>query len=337
MQRHKSYHLDMDGCRYSRTVQSSYLDKFHNIVTYKHDRTSLKNGVLPNFNSGIYHTPINREGIRGKTPDYYDVDSELRFGTLYMIDFSNLIYRNTKKLNSENIVEFMEILISKHQPPASGSLISGSKISNELVNKFLDMGFCVYNEWCDCGEMTVDAQIMSHLTRIIEDPRRREKHFSPGVYLYYPHYESVVIITSDYNNDNIVSFPQYMSEIIISGITVNHYDTMHFHKRPKNKALLDGLQLYKNRNVDEIISLIKGKTYNILLPNFTDHVLMSHNMIIKNGYYYISFMGSFIELNQHLMHLNQVWFSYINVYKIAESQLNSYTTDNCPENRLAIY
>jgi hypothetical protein len=317
---HKSFNLDIDGCKFGRAVESNnYLYDYANKVTSSKDRNSLKRGTSPNFNNGVFYTPLNRQGISGRIPDYYSYDSELRFGALYMIDFSNLMYSNPR-LNNENIIEFLEILIAKHYPVATGSLISGSQIGKPLIDKLVDLGFCVYNENRKGREITVDAQIMYHITDIINDSRRYEPHYIRGLRFHYPHYNCLVIITSDYNNDNIASFPMYIREVARAD-TVYHYDTFEMEHKPKNKAELDhtASQLYNNLNVGEIIDLMKKPV--ILLPTFSDLSIVSHELVINNGYYYIGYDGGYVELNQHLIYLNQVWFSRLDVYELAQSQL----------------
>jgi len=317
---HKSYLLDLDGCRYGMSMQYSYLNKFSDELTMRHDPRSFDNGRDGNFNFGSFHTPANRKGTVTRVPDYYRFDSELQFGVLYMIDLSNVLYGNIR-VNNDNIAEIIRMLISKNGQVATGSLISGSCIEKTLVDEFVDMGFCVYNEERRKKELGVDIQLMYYMSTIIGDPRRRERHYTPGLCHYYPHFSSVLLVTSDYNKSNGISFPDYMNELLICGISVKHYDAIKFDNPPKMKVLasLTNFANYSNPHIDEIIDCIKLKY--ILLPTINHVTLVEHELIIKNGYYYVRHEGYCSELNEYIQELNEIWYYRLDVYNLAAMQL----------------
>lgn len=321
--RHPSYSLIGENCRYGMAIQHNYLTKFKDRITIGRNKV--------NINTGIYYTPINKDGSK-QVVHYYDADNKLRFGALYMIDFSNLIYPDNGV--RYRVLDVLKALISKHDKVASGSLISGSNIDGDMINSLLEMGFCVYNEIGPGREINVDAQIMNHISDIVCDYNRRERHHIPGLTYYYPHFNSIVIVTSDYNNENKVSFPEYMIELCVCGISVNHYDTMRFAegKSPKKKALFNGIPNYRNYNICDILDEIKLKKQHILLPTFYDLTFVSHELIIKNGYYYTKPIDGFrhqytleleyFELNEYLFNLHQIWYAYVDVYASVSYLMN---------------
>lgn len=282
------------------------LSKLHEQVT------DIKNPVTQ-LTGKMYH-PINVENnlksnVESNTSDV---------SAIYIVDWSNLFFtamqsKMVKKSKTcgrfDQVVTYLKKVIERHGSVSKHSLVGCSGLDQECVKKLTDLGLNVYME-PQGKELNVDSQLM---VRMITSVYNCEKPLD------------IVVITSDYNNENFTSFPWIMRSIARNCIRVHHYDTKKFKAQPRQKRMFltaheDGLGPYSGYyanyyigdidNLEPVLNETNDASYDdvfygdacdsetepvqqysfgryINLPTLSCPAMIPHELIVLDGVYHV--------------------------------------------------